>query len=147
MWRSYFGPQSQIYGVDIEPACKAYESESMKVFIGDQADRSFWQRVKQQVPDLDVVIDDGGHALEQQVVTLEELLPHLRPGGVYMCEDISWAFNEYSSYLYGIAQTLNANTDFKADFKNLERRQVIKASPLQSAVNSIHLYPFLTVIE
>ena len=25
MWKHYFGPQSKIYGVDIEPACKAYE--------------------------------------------------------------------------------------------------------------------------
>src|SRR5690348_8554452 len=24
MWRSYFGEESRIYGVDIEPACKSY---------------------------------------------------------------------------------------------------------------------------
>ena len=27
---------------------------------------------------LDVVIDDGGHSVEQQIVTLEETLPYLR---------------------------------------------------------------------
>lgn len=27
MWHSYFGEGSHIYGVDIEPACKAYESD------------------------------------------------------------------------------------------------------------------------
>jgi hypothetical protein len=47
MWQSYFGPRSKIYGVDIEPACKAYESDSVRVYIGDQADRGFWRRFKQ----------------------------------------------------------------------------------------------------
>ena len=35
MWRSYFGPQSHIYGVDIEPACKAYDSDDISVFMCD----------------------------------------------------------------------------------------------------------------
>src|SRR5258708_27451059 len=39
MWQDYFGPRAKIYGVDIEPRCKAYESESVRVFLGDQGDR------------------------------------------------------------------------------------------------------------
>lgn len=147
MWSSYFGPQSRIYGVDIEPACKNYESECVKVFIGDQADRSFWRCVKQEVPDLDIVIDDGGHLPEQQIATLEELLPHLRPGGVYMCEDISKVFSEFASYLSGMAQNLNAADSLEQNPKTADRRQVIRANSLQAAVSSIHLYPFLAVIE
>ena len=54
----------------------------IKVFIGDQADRKFWSQFRREVPILDLVIDDGGHEPEQQIVSLEELLPHLRPGGV-----------------------------------------------------------------
>jgi 23S rRNA U2552 (ribose-2'-O)-methylase RlmE/FtsJ len=143
MWSNYFGPVSRIYGADIQPSCKAYESESVRVFIGDQADRSFWQRVKEEVPDLDIVIDDGGHTPEQQIVTLEELLPHLRPGGVYLCEDVTNVFNEYASYIYGLAQNLNT-----ADcIESSQSGNIYKVSPLQSAVASIHFYPFLTVIE
>jgi hypothetical protein len=63
----------------------------IKIFIGDEEDRKFWRRFKAEVPAVDIVIDDGGHQTQQQVVTLEELLPHLRPGGVYICED-SWDF-------------------------------------------------------
>jgi|HubBroStandDraft_2_1064218.scaffolds.fasta_scaffold46897_1 23S rRNA U2552 (ribose-2'-O)-methylase RlmE/FtsJ len=147
MWQSYFGPNSRIYGVDIESKCKAYESESVQVLIGDQADRSFWKRVKQEVPNLDVVIDDGGHLPEQQIVTLEELLPHLRPGGVYLCEDILQPFNDFSSYIYGLAQNLNTADVIENNPANHERRAVYKASPLQSGIASIHLYPFMTVIE
>lgn len=32
MWRNYFGPGCEIYGIDIESACKAYENESVRVF-------------------------------------------------------------------------------------------------------------------
>src|SRR5215467_12872779 len=72
MWREYFGEQSHIYGVDIEEACRAYEGERIKIMIDDQADRMFWAEFKKSVPVIDILIDDGGHLAEQQLVTLEE---------------------------------------------------------------------------
>lgn len=146
MWREYFGPRCMVYGVDIEERCKAYESDSTRIFIGDQADRRFWGDVKRQVPLLDIVIDDGGHAPEQQIATFEELLPHLRAGGVYLCEDIIRTFNLFSAYLCGMSQNLNA-IDLHSHLDDNERRQVCTAKPLQSAVSAIHFYPFCAVVE
>lgn len=146
MWQNYFGPGCKIYGVDIEPRCKAYETESVRVFLGDQADRIFWKRFRKEVPALDIVIDDGGHIPSQQIVSLEELLPHLRPGGVYVCEDVDQAFNEFAAYVCGLAQNLNS-TQYEFDVDDHERRSVSKTDPLQSAVAGIHLYPYMTVIE
>jgi hypothetical protein len=57
--------------VDINPDCKLYERDGFKVFIGDQADRSFWRDFCTKVPKLDIVIDDGGRKYEQQVVSLD----------------------------------------------------------------------------
>jgi hypothetical protein len=104
--------------------------------------------VKQEVPVLDIVIDDGGHLAEQQIVTLEELLPHIRAGRVYLCGDVVVAnvFNEFSSYVHGLAQNLNT-LNLEQNVDDNERRQVCKTSSLQSAVGSIHLYPFATLIE
>lgn len=146
MWENYFGPDSKIYGLDSEPHCKRYETESVRVFIGDQGDRSFWKRFKQDVPLLDIVIDDGGHIPQQQIVAVEELLPHLRPGGVYLCEDIHGPFNELAAYVCGLAQDINS-ARFEFDVDNNERRSVSKANALQSAIAGIHLYPYLSVIE
>jgi hypothetical protein len=146
MWQNYFGPDCKIYGVDIEPRCKAYETESVRVFIGDQSDRGFWKRFREEVPALDIVIDDGGHIPEQQIVSLEELLPHLRPGGVYLCEDVDQAFNEFAAYLYGLAQDLNS-TQYEFNVDDNERRSVSKTTPVQSAIAGIHLYPYMAVIE
>jgi hypothetical protein len=80
MWRDYFGPRAYIYGVDIEEACRAYERDRTKILIGDQGDRQFWRTFREQVPLLDIVVDDGSHQTEDQIVTFEQLLPHLRPG-------------------------------------------------------------------
>src|SRR5690348_10365137 len=98
MWRSYFGQGSHIYGVDIEPACKCYASDDISILIGDQGDSAFWSTCKRQFNGFDIVIDDGGHTVAQQQVTLEELLPFVRPGGVYVCEDIHGDFNRFGNF-------------------------------------------------
>jgi len=147
MWRDYFGPRSCIYGVDILPECRAYESVNVKIFIGDQGNRSFWHDIRNSVPALDIVIDDGGHLPEQQIVSLEELLPFMRPGGVYCCEDVHGADNQFTSYINGFAHKLNDTPSWQSNPDDKERRLVSRCAPFQAAINSIHLYPFMTVIE
>jgi hypothetical protein len=147
MWKNYFGPKCHVYGIDIMEACKAYEDESTKIFIGDQADRKFWKQFKQQVPLLDIVVDDGGHQPHQQAVTLEELLPHLQPGGVFLCEDVSHAFNRFSSYVSGLIHSLNDASGFKPMTDNNESGSSCDTAAFQSNIESIHCYPWVSVIE
>jgi hypothetical protein len=132
MWQSYFGSRCHVHGVDIQEACRAYESEGVSVYIGDQADRGFWARFRHEVPDVDIVVDDGGHLVEQQIVTLEELLPHIRPGGVYMCEDVGGVHNRFQAYVSGLSRNLASS---------------FEATPFNQTVGSIHHYPFAIVIE
>lgn len=141
MWGDYLGGKAKIYGVDIEPACRQYGNDQVQIYIGDQADRGFWQDFKNAVPTLDVVIDDGGHSTQQQITTLEELLPHLSPGGIYIIEDIHGEDNLFASYLYGLQQQLNA-----ADFIPGEAFKT-QARPFQTMIHAIHLYPYIAVIQ
>ncbi len=142
MWHSYFGSQCHIYGVDIEPACLVYNSESVTIVIGDQGDRTFWRTFKQKIPRLDVIIDDGSHRPSDQIVTLEELLPHLNPGGVYVCEDVHTSANRFAQYVNGFAANLNASD---LDWQDHEISSPV--SPFQAAIHSVHLYPYVIVIE
>lgn len=144
MWKDYFGPNCRVYGVDIEEACKIYENDSTKIFIGDQGDRSFWKSFKKQVPAIDIIIDDGGHTTEQQIITLEEMLPHLRPGGIYLCEDVQGNLNQFNYYVQGLMAHLNSWI-WKSDDRDVGIST--HTTPFQAAVHSIHLYPFVTVIE
>lgn len=147
MWRDYFGARAHLYGIDIDPACRIYENDDVKIFIGDQSDRLFWRDVRLKVPVLDIVIDDGGHEFEQQVVSLEELLPFLRPGGVYLCEDVHGAFNRFACYVHGMGHKLNDSSLVQEFPDDNERRIVCGCTRFQSSIGSIHLYPFVTVIE
>jgi len=142
MWRSYFGERSHIYGVDIKQACKRYENDRVSVFIGDQADRAFWSSFRRSVDGIDVVIDDGGHRPKQQRVTLEEMLPYLRPGGVYLCEDVHPGFNRYAVFATALVHGLNA-IDVIPGSAVLGSR----LSRFQSSVHSMHFYPYVVVIE
>ena len=147
MWQDYFGPGCQIIGIDVEPACRSYEREGVRVFIGDQADRAFWRKLRADVPRFDVLIDDGGHLPEQQIVTLEETLPYLSPGGVYICEDAHGTFNPFSAYAMGLARHLNNFDGFVQNEQDCERRTSVPADRFQAAVSSLHLYPYVTVME
>jgi hypothetical protein len=145
MWREYFGKGCRLYGVDIQEATRACVDMGIKVFIGDQADRSFWTHIKQAVPTIDILIDDGGHLPEQQRVTLEEMLPHIAPGGVYLCEDIHGVFNPFAAYVQGLASSLNSGSP--SEMSKGTSELACTPSNFQAAISSIHLYPFVAVIE
>jgi hypothetical protein len=93
------------------------------------------------------VIDDGGHHPEQLIVTIEELLPHMRPGGIYLCEDVHGVFNPFASCVHGMAHRLNDFGQVVQSPDNNERRIVCRTTQFQSAVGSVHLYPYVTIVE
>lgn len=113
MWRNYFGPQATIIGVDVDPACKALEGDGLEVWIGDQADPAFWKDFVSVHPALDIVLDDGGHTMQQQIVTFETLFPHLKNFGTYLCEDT------HTSYFSGFGGGLEEPYTFHAYMKSL----------------------------
>jgi SAM-dependent methyltransferase len=92
MWREYFGAGAAIIGVDINPACSRLEEPQITVVIGDQANRAFLGGLRARFPRVDILIDDGGHTMTQQIATFEELYPHVQPAGVYLCEDLHTSY-------------------------------------------------------
>lgn len=142
MWQEYLGPRAQIHGVDIQPDCMVYESDQVTIHIGDQGDREFWRGFRSRVAPVDIFIDDGGHTPEQQMVTLEEMLQHVKPGGTYVCEDVHGVNNEFTAFATALVDRLNA---FMPEFD--QRVLSSPATPFQSGVHSIHFYPYVAVIE
>ena len=137
MWRQYFGEGCHIYGVDIAEVCKEYDDEHTTIFIGDQEDRSFWGKFKIKVPRVDILIDDGGHTIGQQIVILEEMLPHIHPGGIYLCEDIHGVDNGFNSYCQGLIKNLNEMTLFDP---NSGPKGGMRPNPLQAWIEGIHSF-------
>jgi len=94
MWKHYFGDKATIYGIDIVSQCKVVEEERIHVIIGDQGNREFWKTIKPSLPQFDIIIDDGGHHVDQQKVTFEEMFPALSANGVYLIEDLHTSYME-----------------------------------------------------
>ena len=92
MWHDYFGKGARIIGVDIDPRTRQFEDENTTILIGDQADPGFLGQIRKRFPHIDIIIDDGGHTMTQQITTLGELYSHLQPRGVYICEDLHTSY-------------------------------------------------------
>lgn len=94
MWREFFGPQARIIGVELNPDAKRWEEEGFEIFIGSQSDPEFLKKLVEEVGEIDILLDDGGHTYEQQIVTTECLLPHIRDGGLLVVEDTHTSYME-----------------------------------------------------
>lgn len=94
MWRDYFGKEAKIFAIDINPLCKQFETDNTEIFIGSQENRRFLQDVKNKMPKIDILIDDGGHTMNQQIITFEEMYSHINYNGLYLCEDLHTSYWE-----------------------------------------------------
>ena len=87
MWQAYF-PQARIFAVDIL-AKPEFDNARVKTLVADQANRDqLQQAIDTAGSDIHILIDDGGHTMEQQQVSLGFLFKHVRPGGYYVIEDV-----------------------------------------------------------
>jgi hypothetical protein len=87
MWEAYF-PQARIFAVDILPKSE-FDTGRVKTLIADQAKRDQLQAaIDAAGGDIHILIDDGGHSMEQQQVSLGFLFKFVRPGGYYVIEDV-----------------------------------------------------------
>src|SRR5262249_5316897 len=94
MWERFF-PNATIFGIDIAPQCAAMATDRSTIFIGDQADRRLLKDIAEKIGrPLDVVIDDGGHTMEQQRTSFDVLFEYVRPDGFYIVEDIHTSYRE-----------------------------------------------------
>lgn len=150
MWREFFGPQAKIIGIDVNPACKSLEAEGFEVWIGDQADPNFWTEFKSKNPRIDLVLDDGGHTMEQQIVTFQSLFPILSNRGTYVCEDT------HTSYFPSHGGGLKNQGSFHEYLKTmLDEMHAWYYSPLHEIQNSyiannlysIAIYDSIVVME
>jgi cephalosporin hydroxylase len=95
LWKKYFGENLNLFAIDINPECKKFEENGVKIFIGSQEDSAFMKSVSSQLPELDIIIDDGGHTMKQQIESFEILFDKLRQSGIYLIEDTHTSYWRY----------------------------------------------------
>lgn len=98
MWHEYFAAADRIYAADLlfpeERGLSPLElGPQIELLRLDQSDR---QQLRAMPKDLNLIIDDGGHTMEQQQVSLAVLFDHLCPGGTYILEDLHTSTAAYA---------------------------------------------------
>lgn len=151
IWRKYFGSNARIFGLDINPDCKRFETLGTRVFIGDQGDPGFLEQVAKDIGPIDILIDDGSHAFDDQLTTFRALFKHIREDGLYVCEDLCSSYwskdydggvrkpGTYVEFLKELIDELNAwfwrhNID-------------TESNAFAKCVHGMHFYPTLLVVE
>ena len=98
IWKEYFGPQSRIIGIDINPECKKFENDEFEIIIGNQSDPIFWDKFFNKVGKVDIILDDGGHTNLDQVITTTKCVEKINDSGLLIIEDTHTSYlNHYNS--------------------------------------------------
>lgn len=90
VWKRYFGNKLDYIGIDINRNCKQFESldEGIKIEIGSQLDQKFISGICEKYGPFDFIVDDGGHATNMIMTSLNILWRCLTDGAVYVIEDL-----------------------------------------------------------
>lgn len=98
-WLEYFS-HVNLYFIEYDGQCaKKYQDKTANahVFVGDQADTLFLAKFSTEATTdglFDIIIDDGGHTMDQQITSLEFLWKAVKPGGLYVIEDLQTSYWE-----------------------------------------------------
>ena len=106
MWRDYF-PNAQIVGVDNNPKCAVHENRINSICCDAQElmrDYGFEE-------ELNIVIDDGSHQVDDQIVTARSILPFMDKG-FYVIEDVQLDAVEPILTMLGSCEVYQFDTQF-----------------------------------
>ncbi len=91
LWEAYF-PTANIFGLDIMSKTQ-HDSARVATLVADQGKREELKAALDRIGrDFDIIIDDGGHRMDQQQISFATLFPVVKPGGLYIIEDIHTSF-------------------------------------------------------
>lgn len=149
MWKKYFGEGVRIIGIDVDERTREFAEEQISIEIGSQEDREFLREMKEKYPRIDILIDDGGHTMNQQIVTFEEMFPHIAYGGTYLCEDLHTSY--WKKYGGGYRHP-DSYIEYSKNFIDYIHAWHSEVAELQEnrysrSMHSLHYYNSILVIE
>ncbi len=144
MWRNYFN-NGRVVGIDNNPACKACAGDRIEIHIGDQADEQFLNSL--MLYSFDIIVDDGGHTMEQQLASFKTLFPTLNDGGIYVIEDLctsywpSWGAHRERAFIDFLKFRVDTLNMWAARHEEAGEYAITKPPDIfEKMMSSIHFY-------
>lgn len=92
LWENYF-PHADLHFIDSNRLKINYFSDRAQYHFLDQANMPQLDLFAKSVNGkFDVIIDDGGHTMVQQINSFKALFPYLNSGGLYIVEDLHTSY-------------------------------------------------------
>jgi hypothetical protein len=106
LWEEYFTHRdARVSFLEVDGVCvknHAIKLRNGTIFVGSQEDESVLRNIAAEghaVGGYDVIVDDGGHTMKQQLTSLKVLWPAVSSGGLYVIEDLQTSYMPYVSLL------------------------------------------------
>lgn len=111
MWPRYF-TKATIVGIDVQPDKTKHASDRVIVEIGSQANLGFITGLCKRY-DPTIIVDDGSHQARDVLYTFQTMFPFVRPGGIYVMEDLYLHFGHNAKGYAATATTLPSDYIFR----------------------------------
>ena len=124
----FYLKNSKIYSADIFPDLYLYKSERIKNFFIDSSKEEDLRSVfSKENKKFDLIIEDAGHYLKDQIISLFILFKLLKKKGIYVVEDLDFPdtrkdmnINDEKPTLKQILQQIKDGTDFNSKYVSSE---------------------------
>lgn len=149
MWHDYF-TQAKIVAVDVYDK-NNLELDRVKIYKGSQDDPKFLGKLIEEIGAPDVIVDDASHVCKLTIATFEILFPLLKPGGLYICEDVHTSFwlQDYGGDPdpKGEGTTIRFFQELTAQLSHDTLVQEYKRPAYAGQMEYIHFYRNLVIIK
>lgn len=158
LWEDYF-KQAELHFMDITLERVEYSAQRSKYHVANQENpQDLAKFIHETGGQFDVIIDDGGHTMLQQIVSFIYLFPQIKSGGMYIIEDLHTSYWESHgggrhprtaiAFLKGLIDDVNyigASTG-RATHLNIDPAVLKDLHLYKTQIESIHFYDSVAII-
>lgn len=158
MWEEYL-PSAELHFADITFERVEYFSQRSHYHICNQENpKDLRKLMKKTGGNFDVILDDGGHTMKQQITSLVTLFPYVKSGGMYIVEDLHTSYwpghfggggsDSAIAFLKSLIDEVNfvgAKTT-RASHLALDPQLLSQLNIFQKEILSIHFYDSVAIL-
>ena len=159
-WRNYF-PNAHLVGLDIDPNVLQYNGNddklNVQLYVGDQCDINLLTDLNTKHGPFDIIIVDGGHTMDQQLITFNTMWPLLNNGGLYIVEDTHTSYwpsfgggykreNTFLEFVKSMIDSIHAY-HHKMHQRSADMKNNQPVNYIDHSIYGLHVYDSIIVIQ